>query len=902
MLNIVKFSLVSVLTLGLFSLPSFAQDSDDSVDSDADVEEVIVTGSRIGRSEYSGINPVTLITSEDIEASGQLNISEVLRSTVQNTLGSTYEGFQNGGTDANISLRGAGSGRTLILLDGKRMPGSPKQSGAAANINVIPTAAIDRVEILTDGASAIYGGDAAAGVVNIILKDSFEGVSFRGGTTEPDLPGGKEDSFSVTVGGSGEKSTFVMTLEHQERDTIYWKDRWYTKSNGTESDDYANWNGVSQGSRTYVNGDTFQYLPMAACVNNPLMVDNGRLFYDSNYPGDSGCGFDYTQVGADDASRKSDALFANFTYEIDETTTFGLRGTFSRVDGTSRFAPAVGSYRMKAGQFDIIAPTYTFSDGGTWGPDADGNYNDPLPSGTVTGLTNTDNIVPAPADGFGLIRFTENGNREMDTISDLYDIVMSLDGMLGTWNYNFSAQFSNQLSNEYGYNYINKYAYAQLAATPGFDPSAKANVDIYRQDTFERGENRYDNYFLGFGNDLSDEVSIYLGVEYFEFGYESRYDAGRNGLNVIGSAGNSSAGYRDNTAFFVEGLYTPEALEGLEVSVSARQDDYSDFGSASTSKIGAAYDITDELFVRASIGDSFIPANMTSLYGAPSESYQFATDFTSCRATGIADDDCPERQYASFLTSNPNLQPETSDSINMGLVWSPSFMAGNQSFSLDYYEITFEDLQTRITLQGLINAELSGSLAAIEASSGALLNRAANGKLSSAIEQASLSPLINSSDSEFRLEGMDFKYSSTWDIGPGALDVDLDATYYTAYESSTGSSKIDSVGAKGIPEYRANLYLSYGWDDHTVRAAYYYIPETASSRDANDKLVGSIDAVGFLDVSYKYNTPWDSVVTVGMRNVTDEEPPLDNRLNYDRGLYFMGHLGPVTYVTLSHNF
>ena len=73
------------------------------------------------------------------------------------------------------------------------------------------------------------------------------------------------------------------------------------------------------------------------------------------------------QLDADDASRKSDALFANFTYEIDDTTTFGLRGTFSRVDGTSRFAPAVGSYRMKAGQFDIIAPTYTFSDGGYLG-------------------------------------------------------------------------------------------------------------------------------------------------------------------------------------------------------------------------------------------------------------------------------------------------------------------------------------------------------------------------------------------------------------------------------------------------------------------------------------------------------------------------------------------------------
>ena len=898
MSNIVKFSLVAVLSLGLMPNTTFAQE-----DVDENVEEVIITGSRIGRAEYSGINPVTLITSEDIEASGQLNISEVLRSTVQNTLGSTYEGFQNGGADANISLRGAGSGRTLILLDGKRMPGSPYQAGAAANIKVIPTAAIDRVEILTDGASAIYGGDAAAGVVNVILKDNFEGVTFRGGTTEPDMPGGKEDSFSVTVGGSGEKSSFVMTLEHQERNTIYWKDRWYTKSNGTESDDYADWNSVSQGSRTYVNGDTFQYLPMAACVNNPLMVDNGRLFYDSNYPGDSGCGFDYTAVGADDASRKSDALFANFTYNIDDNTTFGLRGTFSRVDGTSRFAPAVGSYSMKAGQFDIIAPTYTFADGSTWGPDADGNYPDPLPKGTtVTGLTNTDNIVPAPADGFGLIRFTENGNREMDTVSDIYDVVMSLDGFIGTWNYNASVQFSNQLANEHGYNYINKYAYAQLAATPGFDPADPATVDRYRYDTFERGENRYDNYFFGMGNDITDEISVYLGVEYFEFGYDSRYDAGRNGLNVIGSAGNSSAGQRDNTAFFGEALYLPQAIDGLEISVSARQDDYSDFGEATTSKIGAAYDITDELFVRASFGDSFIPANMTNLYGSASESYPFAKDFVSCDFSGITEADCPSRQYATFYVSNPNLQPETSESINMGLVWSPSFMNGNQSFSIDYYEITFEDLQSRITLQALINAERAGTLTQTIGNTGAVLNRAANGKLSSAIEQASTLPLINSSDSEFRLEGMDFKYSSTWDIGPGSLDVDLDGTYYSAYESSTGANKIDSVGANGVPEWRANLYLSYGWDDHTVRAAYYYIPETAENRDADDKLTGSIDAVGFLDVSYKYDTPWNSVVTIGMRNATDEEPPLDSRLNYDRGLYFMGHLGPVTYVTLSHSF
>ena len=223
---------------------------------------------------------------------------------------------------------------------------------------------------------------------------------------------------------------------------------------------------------------------------------------------------------------------------------------------------------------------------------------------------------------------------------------------------------------------------------------SKANVDRYRQDTFERAENRYDNYFLGMGNDLTDEISVYLGMEYFEFGYESRYDAGRNGINVIGSAGNSSAGYRDNTAFFVEGLYLPNDIEGLEVSVSARQDDYSDFGSASTSKIGAAYDITDELFVRASFGDSFIPADMTSLYGAAAESYPVCKRFClHVMLPVLLKLIVLRRQYATFYVSNPNLQPETSESINMGVVWSPSFMAGNQSFSLDYYEITFEDLQ-----------------------------------------------------------------------------------------------------------------------------------------------------------------------------------------------------------------
>lgn len=893
------YTLVAVAVLGFGALPVSAQDSDSDENAE-EVEEVIVTGSRIARSEYEGINPVTLITSEDIEASGQLNVSEVLRSTVQNTLGSTYEGFQNGAVDANISLRGAGSSRTLVLLDGKRMPGSPKQSGAVANINVIPTAAIDRIEILTDGASAIYGGDASAGVVNIILKKDWDGVTLRGGTTEPDMPGGKEDNFSLVAGGTGDRSSFVFSYEHQERNTIYWKDRWYTKSTGASAADYSDTTGISQGARTWINWDTFQYLPMAACINHPLMVENGKIFYDGQYDGDANCGYDYTQVGADDASRKSDAISTSFTYQINDTTEFSLRGTFSRVDGTSRFAPAVGTYFVDAGQIDIIAPTFLCSDG-TSISSSDGNY--PSFSGCqVTGVTDTNNVVPSPTLGLAYVRFTDNGNREMDSVADLFDIVAGFSGEMGAWNYDFNMQFSNQLSNEYGYNYINSYAYSSAAKQPGFDPSLQTWIDKYRQDTFERAENRFDSYFFGAGRDLSDDLSIYLGYEYFEFDYESRYDAGRGGKNVIGSAGNSSSGSRDVGAFFVEALYVANA--DLEISASARQDDYSDFGTSSTYKLGGKWTVpnVDNLFVRASLGTSFIAPDMQSLYGADSESYQFARDYVACDAAGIAPTACPQRQYATYITSNAGLGAEESDNVNFGVVWKP---AANHSISLDYYQITFENLISVITLQSMIDAERAGNLQAVlnsvPSTTRIALTRSASGQLSSSSALASYSPYINNSDSEFTLEGFDVKYSSYYEVGPGTLSVDLDSTMYLEYASSDGVSKIDSVGAAGVPEWRANLFVNYDWSDYGVRAAYYYIPSTAETRVLG-KLTGELSDVGYLDVSFKWNTPWNSYLTMGVRNVTDEGVVLDSRLEYDRGLYFMGHLGQVAYVNYTHNF
>ena len=272
--------------------------------------------------------------------------------------------------------------------------------------------------------------------------------------TETHLPGGAESNFSIVLGSSGPKSNVVMTYEHQERDIKYWADRDYTGSTDTNADgdyDLNNVFNVSQGSRTYIVGGTSQYLPMASCVGNDLMYKGGKLYYDSAYRGDAGCLFDYSAVGTDDSSRKSDVINTIYKYQFNDRTNLEMRATYSRVEGLSRFAPAVGVYSIDADSVDVIAPTFLLEGGASWGPttcgtvfdttaeewvaadcsttqsgvdhdydgwmqDDDDNwvenpdatsrvtewYDYETSSGAVIGLSNTDNILTAEMDGTGL--------------------------------------------------------------------------------------------------------------------------------------------------------------------------------------------------------------------------------------------------------------------------------------------------------------------------------------------------------------------------------------------------------------------------------------------------------------------------------------------------------------------
>lgn len=183
----VRFGLAAgaVGLIGTVAAPAYAQQGEQATE----LDRIEVTGSRIKRAEIEGPSPITVIDRADIDVSGELSVADFLRNNVYNSFGSTRESSGSAtGSQATINLRGIGSVYTLVLLDGRRMTSSPTLSGGAQNINLIPMAAVERIEILREGAGAIYGSDAIGGVVNVILRKDYEGLVMSAGIERPTAP------------------------------------------------------------------------------------------------------------------------------------------------------------------------------------------------------------------------------------------------------------------------------------------------------------------------------------------------------------------------------------------------------------------------------------------------------------------------------------------------------------------------------------------------------------------------------------------------------------------------------------------------------------------------------------------------------------------------------------------
>ncbi|GGY33448.1 TonB-dependent receptor [Bacterioplanes sanyensis] len=803
------------------------------------IEEVIATGSRISTTVNDSPRPVTVLDGDAMAAAGLENVADALRNTPYNSLGSYREqsGSSFGGA-ALIDLRGLGADRTAVLINGRRVPGTPFTGSSAVDLNTIPMSAVERIEVLTDSASAVYGADAIGGVVNIIMKSDYNGTKVKYSREQGSHGDENTNAVKVTYGASDKDSSLVFSLDWQRKDPVYAANRDYSKSSFTnDKPAISSTSGISAGGNTGFNTEFTESFLVDDCSRDGFVIVKDAF-------GTSGdvCGYDYTSSAAITMGSERFSTFMNARQNIGETHTLFLENRISKMETFGRFAPAVGFFR--------IAEDAPLNDRG---------------------------------EAYDLFhRFTAHGPRDDSTTAIQFDTTVGIEGQIFDTgiNYSVAAQQYNYDANEEGRTYIIKSEIERLVADGEYDflnPSSEDNRDAVNKSAATLSRDLATDYYafmvnfdgeLDFG--LSSNVGWAVGIETAREEYRDLYDTQREAQNIIGSAGNSASGDRDRWAAYGE-MFLPITYE-FDVTVAARFDDYSDFDSQLSPQIALRYSPFERLTLRASAGQGFKAPNLTDIYSKPAQSFENFKDTTRCAAQGISDDDCETAQYEVYQTGNPELEAETSTSINFGIFAEP---VDNLMVSLDWYQVKVDDVIASLSEQDIMTLEQSGSLPA-----GIIVNRnpSENGVPGTLLRCVTGNPpecgLINAvaNLNSQEVSGMDLRVQYSLDTNFGIFNPELQVAKLRTYTEETPFATLRRVGtatsSTGYPEFRASATMGYSYGAIDANWVYNYTDGVETS--TGDKY----DAWGMHTVNVVWNAMSNAKVSFGIRNVTDEDPSI----------------------------
>lgn len=902
-------------SMALASGVAFAQDEDD--EEGVELDRVQVTGSRIKRVDIEGATPVTVIDREEIDLTGDSTVAELLRASPYNSFGSFRDqsGFGNGFSGVSlVSLRGLGSSRTLVLVNGRRLSTFPGGGSEAADINLIPLDMVERVEILRDGASAVYGSDAIAGVINIITRKDLDGAIATVQYEDSTHPGGEAQRYSVAGGMSGDSGNVTFAIEHFERDMIFDRDIpefSNAVAPGLDSISSFGFPGSVQVLSGNLAGLNF---PDPRCPSNvgesSLFPNSYRWDFSEFYAGSdwqfsSRCGYNFAADTITVPRAERNSIWVDGRFDITNNTQFVSRALFVQNEGESRFAGA-----------PVTAPTPVIS--------AD-NPNNPI--NLFIGQTITD-------PGLGTYTFTDadlapvavfmrtvpNGNREGFQYFDDSSLFAGLEGTndwLGGSEWDFGFEYARNRTLALTKNLANKVEIQNAIDSGALDLfnvqglaheawlentvdtlTAFNHTGMFQADTTVvtlDGSYSFDMFQMNNG-----PVPLVVGFEYYDLSFNQENDPESNRLIIAGTSGgdNISGVGRDVTSLYAETIIP--ILSSLELNLAVRYDDYSDFGNTTNPKIAASWRPIDSLLIRASYGEGFRAPNMQELYGNISESFPPAIDVTGC-ANGVAP--CTSTQYRAFFGGNPNLQPEESESWTAGVVWNAT---DNLSFELTYYNVEFTNQIATLGLQRVFNLEA-------DLGSSPLVVRNPDGTVN-------FVSLNNTNLSGVKTNGVDFivDYAlATESIGLFNFNFQFSHVAEYDQEAVPGDGFSTILDSHGVPEERASWQVGWTLGNFQVGYTGQYIGEngaadefcTIDNRSVVDCATSGAnlitnDDIMYHDLQVAWNTPWDGQIAVGCRNCTDELDPL-NGIVYgwqplDFSLYSTE--GRIGYVRYKQNF
>ncbi|MEN5116105.1 TonB-dependent receptor [Luteimonas sp. TWI662] len=900
-------SLAIVAGATTFGGTAFAQ----SGDSTTTLDRIEVTGSRIRQVEVETAQPVLSISRSELEAQGFSSIADVL----QNVSAAGAPAFSRSSPLTSnqeaggqyISLRSLGAQRTLVLVNGKRLGISPN---GYQDVSAIPMVMVERMEILKDGASAVYGSDAMAGVINIITRKNFEGAqanAYYGQYGEGD---GEKQSFDFMVGFTGDRGSITVGADYHKESEVWARDRWFSADSAP---------GFPAASLTPV-GQWGNWRPSGSASSAPWFAPNrgSSAIGEENF---------HPQTSAD-TSRSNDqmhlltplerrSLYVNANYDITDNVTFSTDLGYMRRE----------SHRQIAG--------YPLESGAIGAPMSPDSYFNPRP-GTQIDFRRRGWEVPRTTDTtVSTWRFTAALEGSFEVGSRYFDWDV---GYMFTENEQTTINNGNfyipAVAAAVGPSFLNSQGVVQCgtAAKPialtdcvpwnpfaGFGTGAVANSlddPAVREQFFREehalGNTKTNNYFANISGALFTLPAGDLG---FALGIEHRKEEGGYYPDAIAQSGNSTnlaAGptfgrYKLDEVYGevnVPLLADMPGAQELSLSIASRYSDYDTFGDTTNSKAGLKWRPISDLLVRGTWSEGFRAPTIGNLYGGGSQT--FPTNFVDpcdsvygvARGTarclqdvsagyrqlrqGFIPTESGAGQSPVPFTSGSNrlLQPETSVSKTLGLVYNPSYVEG-LSLALDWWNIRIE--QTIVS-----------------DSPNLILDDCYVGLIESRCAMFSRDPvlqIVNNLTYGMRnagytdTEGFDFDVLYALNTDYGRFGAKWQTTYTSKYETkATNDPTAVPSQATGTGSYfrvRSNMSVNWSLADWSVNwgvryysgsreACYNLTPEHCSRPNfASPATLGRITPQNdlgsntFHDLQVTYSAPWNAKISVGANNVFD---------------------------------
>ena len=883
-----------VLAGALFATPAMAQDtkavpanSDQSADQDAPAADIVVTGSMLRRTDTETPSPVQVLSSENLEQRGINTVAEAVQRISANGAGTLAQGWNNGNnfaTGANaVSLRGLTVQSTLTIFDGLRMSPYPLADDGHRNfvdLNTIPDAVVDRIEVLKDGASSTYGADAIAGVINVIMKKEVRGIHANASAGISDHGDGAEQRADLTLGyGSLAEQGFNVYIngEYQRNEKIYARDR--SGPIGTanlaticQSATVCMANGVQFGINA--DGTLGTGTTTTAALVAPSTAAGGRTGVYSLLNTALGCNvapgltpvtLTAAQAGTTWATSQcqQDLRKQYSTIQPDqERYGFVTRATFNVGDRAQAYV--TGSfYNVKTETYlaplgfnnqttpptvvvlnPLVLPVYVCSAGvGTIGANG---VNTSSGCNAGNGTLNPNN--PYASTGSNAI-LRGRYDRPIGIVSNARSLrgAAGISGSFGdNWNYSADFTISNVKLDITQSNYLIPQRIADVVANGTYNfvnqalnseairnYIAPTNVNTSNSDLWQVQATLGKTLFALPGGDLQAAVGVSYRHESIDnpsanpdntvHPYDRFY-----GINAVGAIGSRNV----KSAFFE---ISAPILDILEINGSGRYDDYSSGQSNFSPKVGLKFTPIKQLALRGTWSKGFRIPSFNEAYGLPTTGYSSSTINCTTYAAfcaAHANNSYATAPYSIGTTSvgNPALAPEKSRSITAGAIFEP---IRNVSFTVDYWNIKVKDL-----VSGIPPSSITAAINQYYTNNG-VVNvpgvTAIKGVADPAFPNAL--PLLGFLQSSFEnadreeVAGIDFGANARIDLGGVKLYSSLEASYLLKYDFTSGGvtykyagtlSPCDYTSCSGSPEWRGSWQNTLDFGDLSVTGVVYY--------------------------------------------------------------------------------